>query len=108
MHVSDPQLAGLEQLQEALQQGPCRNAVDTGQMVSADSVPAMRWPAFADVAAAVGVQAVLAVPMVSRGQIYGTLNLYWRQRHTADGEDRAAAQLLANVAVSYLSCNCSN
>lgn len=103
VHASDPPLTGLEQLQETLQEGPCRDAVDTGHMVAAASIPDMRWPKFAEVAATVGIQAVLAVPMISRGTTYGTLDLYWRQPHTVSGVDRSAAQLLANVAVSYLS-----
>ena len=103
VHASDPPLIDLEQLQETLQEGPCRDAVDTGEMITAASVPDMRWPTFAKVAAAAGVQAVLAVPMISRGRAYGTLDLYWRNEHAATGDDRAAAKLLANVAVSYLS-----
>lgn len=103
VHASDPPLTDLEQLQETLQEGPCRDAIDTGQIITAASVPDMRWPAFAKIAAAVGVSAVLAVPMISRGRTYGTLDLYWRDQHTATDDDRAAAQLLANVAVSYLS-----
>ena len=103
VHASDPPFKDLEELQETLQEGPCRDAVDSGQMVTAVSVADMRWPAFADVAAKIGIHAVLAVPMISRGHIYGILDLYWRQEHTVSGDDRAAAQLLANVAVSYLS-----
>ena len=103
VHASDPPLQGLEQLQETLQEGPCRDAVDSGQMVTAVSVADMRWPAFADSASRIGIRAVLAVPMISRGHTFGILDLYWRTEHIVSDDDRAAAQLLANVAVSYLS-----
>ena len=93
VHASDPPLAGLEQLQETLQEGPCRDAIDTGKVVVAGSVAEMRWPNFEKVAAAIGIHAVLAVPMVSRGDGFGTLDLYWRAEHHADDDDRAAAQL---------------
>ena len=103
LHASDPPLTGLEELQEALQEGPCRDAIDTGQMVSAGSIAQMRWPAFKQAAAAIGMHAVLAVPLISRDRTWGTLDLYWRTDHEPTKQDRSSAQLLANVAVSYLS-----
>lgn len=103
VQASEPPVADLEQLQETLQEGPCRDSVDTGEMITAANVSEMRWPAFAKAGAAIGVHAVLAAPMISRGRTFGTLDLYWRNEHRASGDDRAAAQLLANVAVSYLS-----
>jgi diguanylate cyclase (GGDEF)-like protein len=102
VQVSDPSLAGLESLQETLQEGPCRDSLNTGQMVAAASVREMVWPAFRRAAAVVGVQALLAVPLLSRGRAWGTLDLYWNAEHDPTDQDRAAAQLLANVVVSYL------
>ena len=102
VHVSDPALLELEQLQQVLQQGPCKDAIDTHAMVSAASLAEMRWPEFRQVAAATRVHAVLAVPLISRGAVWGTVDLYWRRDHLVTDADRAAAQLLANVAVSYL------
>lgn len=102
VHVSNPPLAGLESLQETLQEGPCRDAIDTRSMVAAANIGQMKWSAFERAAAVVGVNAVLAVPLLSRGRAWGTLNLYWTSEHEPTDEDRAAAQLLANVVVSYL------
>ena len=102
VHASDPPLTGLERLQETRQEGPCRDAIDTRSMIAASSVADMRWPAFQKIAAEIGMHAVLAVPMISGHQVFGTLDLYWRTDHQSDSQDRAAAQLLANVAVSYL------
>ena len=62
----------------------------------------MRWPAFEQAAAAIGVQAVLAVPLRNRDRSWGSLDLYWLAEHQMTAPDRAAAQLLANVVVSYL------
>jgi diguanylate cyclase (GGDEF)-like protein len=103
VHASDPPLTELEQLQETFQEGPSRDAVDTAQVITAASVADMRWPQFATVAEKIGIHAVLVVPMTSRGRTFGTLDLYWRTEHHASDDDLAAAQLLANVAVSYLS-----
>jgi diguanylate cyclase (GGDEF)-like protein len=102
VHASDPPLARLEQLQETLQEGPCRDAVATRGVITAGSIADMQWSAFQDLATDLGVQAVLALPMISSGRTFGTLDLFWRSPHQPDTEDRAAAQLLANVAASYL------
>lgn len=102
VHASDPPLAGLATLQDALQEGPSFDAIHGRQMIAAARIDQMRWPAFEKAAAAVGIQAVLAVPLLSRGRIWGSLDLYWRSEHPSSDSDRAAAQLLANVVVSYL------
>ena len=52
VHASDPPLTGLEQLQEQRQEGPGRDAIDTGQVVVAATIAQMRWPAFQQVARA--------------------------------------------------------
>ena len=103
VYASDPPLTDLEQLQEQRQEGPGRDAVDTARTVTAVTVAQMRWPAFEQVARSIGVQAVMAMPLVGEGQIWGTLDLYWRTEHEPTDQDRAAAQLLANVAVAFLS-----
>lgn len=100
--VSHPMLTDLEQLQEALQQGPCRDALDSRTAVGAATVAEMTWPDFQQVAVQVGVNAVLAVPLISRNRVWGVLDLYWRDNHAVTAADRASAQLLANVAVSYM------
>jgi diguanylate cyclase (GGDEF)-like protein len=102
VHVSDPQLADLERLQEVLQAGPCQDAINSRMPVAAGSVADMAWPDFERLAADTGIQAVLAVPLLSRNQVWGTLDLYWRAEHAVTDADRASAQMLANVAVSYL------
>jgi diguanylate cyclase (GGDEF)-like protein len=102
VHASDPPLAGLATLQDVLQEGPSYDAMDTGETIAAASIDQMRWPAFEKAAAAVGIHAVLSVPLLSRGRTWGSLDLYWRAEHQPTDADRAAAQLLANVVVSYL------
>ena len=94
-----------EVLQQILQAGPCRDAVTTGRAIVADSpdrILAMWSTDFADAATSNGIQAVLALPLLSRGRCWGTLDLYWRHRHTPSDREVAAAQFLADVAVSYL------
>lgn len=100
--VSDSALTGLEELQEALQRGPCRDAIDTRSVVAAATAAEMAWPDFAELAVKVGIKAVSAIPLISRNLVWGVLDLYWRAEHAFTAADRASAQLLANVAVSYL------
>lgn len=102
VHSSDPSLVNLEKLQETLQEGPCRDAVATRSLVAAETVAEMRWPHFQRMAVNAGVNAVLAVPLIGRSRVWGTLDLYWHAEHVVTDTDRASARLLANVAVSYL------
>ena len=102
VHVSNPELTDLERLQELLQTGPCRDAADSRLPVAAGTVAEMVWPEFERLAGDTGMHAVLAVPLLTRSRVWGTLDLYWRAEHPVTDTDRASAQLLANVAVSYL------
>ena len=96
-------LQALEALQEVLRQGPCQDCVATGQdVVVRDLSTDDRWPQFAAAALEAQMRSVAAVPLASRGRIWGTLDLY---RQTPGGwtdEELDAARLLADVAVSYL------
>jgi diguanylate cyclase (GGDEF)-like protein len=94
------------QLQEALQAGPCRDAMDLGTVIQADSAAeiAVRWPALAAVVDddAPAVRSLLVVPLLSRGHCWGTLDLFWESDGDLPPGIGAAASALADVAVSYL------
>ncbi|WP_157970599.1 putative bifunctional diguanylate cyclase/phosphodiesterase [Nakamurella deserti] len=100
------EFTGFSRLQEALQQGPCRDAMSTGTVIRADTAAElqMRWPELSSAAApgSPDISSVLVVPLMSRGRCWGTLDLFW----VADGElppgMETAARALAEVAVSYL------
>lgn len=93
----------LEQLQEALQAGPCADAiVDMAVVVADDLGTDERWPAFQAMADELEVGSMVAVPLVSRGRGWGVLDLYRRHPHRWSTEELVAAQALADVAVSYL------
>ena len=61
-----------------------------------------RWPSFAAAAAQGGIEALLVVPLVSRGRSWGALDLYRMRPGPWSREQVDAAQLLADVAVSFL------
>jgi diguanylate cyclase (GGDEF)-like protein len=94
----------LERLQEALQVGPCRDAIDAGEVVAHDDVRAVgrRDPEFADAMVESGMAAVMAVPLLARGRAWGTLDLYRRASGPWLAAEVDTARLLADVAVSYL------
>ena len=96
-------IAPLERLQEAMQAGPCADSIALhAPVVAADLASDGRWVQFQDLAADLHLGAMVAVPLLSRGRGWGVLDLY---RHTPGpwtAAELAAAQTLADLAVSYL------
>jgi hypothetical protein len=80
--ATDEHAGLLEDLQDVLQEGPCRDAFDSGQpnetLLTRDA--AARWPQFIPAAAeAIGPDAILwSIPMRSDGAVMGTISLYRR------------------------------
>ena len=102
VHASADGFGDLGMLQEVTQVGPCRDAMDSKTVMAAATMAEMRWPEFERAATEIDVRAVLSVPLISRNRSWGSLDLYWCREHLATEDDRASAQLLADVAVSYL------
>jgi diguanylate cyclase (GGDEF)-like protein len=93
----------LERLQELLQDGPCADSLRTQTPVAIADMPReARWPEFRDLAAGIGLGAVLSVPLLSRGRSWGVLDLYRCDPSTWSSDDMAAAEVLADTAVSFL------
>ena len=101
---SDTPVLEVEQLQENLQQGPCREAMDSGDRVVIADLRTQpgRFDDFTTTALASRMAAVVALPLRSRGASWGSLDLYRREAGEWDETTLAAAALLADVAVSYL------
>ena len=77
--VSDSKVAGLENLQFDLAQGPCQDAYKAGHPVHAprlDDSAAALWPPFVDLARSAGIRAVSAYPLVNESAGIGVLTLY--------------------------------
>ncbi len=77
--VSDSKVAGLENLQFDLAQGPCQDAFHAGRPVHAprlDAAAAVRWPPFVDLANSSGIRAVSAYPLLNETTGVGVLTLY--------------------------------
>ena len=79
MCVSNSRMDALEEIQFTLGEGPCQDAYATGAPLLVprlDQVASARWPAFIAEAAAVGVHAVFAYPLMNRGAKVGVMTLY--------------------------------
>jgi GAF domain-containing protein len=96
-------LADLERHQEQTQVGPCATAFSTGELVAvSDLQDESRWPEYRQVAERLGVRSVVGLPMALGNRVVGALNLYHVEARPWEPEDLAAAQLLANLATSFI------
>lgn len=91
-------IVGLMQLRAG--EGPCVEAVTTGQVVSVANTAEIhdRWPTFADAAEGSGYLSVHAIPLRLRGETIGSLNLFRDHEGALNDTDALAAQALADVA----------
>src|ERR1700712_4034770 len=79
----------LELYQVQHDQGPCFDAVETGEQITADHPAeiARRWPAVADAFNRAGIRAVHAVPLSWHGDVIGALNLFFTAAQQPTGAD---------------------
>jgi GAF domain-containing protein len=94
----------VEQGQERLQQGVCVEAFTSGKPVTVPNLADIgdRWAEFRDEARAVGFAAVLGIPMCLDHDVLGAVNIYSAQPRDWSDDDIATAQVLADMATSYL------
>ncbi len=90
----------LELLQVQTQEGPCFEAVRSGQTIIVDRIGDSRdrWPTFAPRAVSEGFRSVYAFPLRLREATIGGLNLFGSEDDSLDEEGRVIAQALADIA----------
>lgn len=90
----------LELLQVQTREGPCVDAVRSGQTTTVHdiSLESSRWPAFVARASAYGFNSVYAFPLRLRESTIGALNLFGFERSALDDEQRVIAKALADIA----------
>jgi GAF domain-containing protein len=89
----------LDEQQYELEQGPCLEALATGQVVDAvDLRDETRWAGYPARALAHGVSAVLSTPLLVDGQAIGALNMYGKQPRGFDADARVTIAGLASLA----------
>lgn len=100
----DERTAALEELQEQQQSGPCIDAWRSGETITIPDLSDARtgWGQFQAKAIDAGVVALAALPMCFDGEPIGALDLYTTRLHRWADEEVAVAQLLADMATSYV------
>ena len=109
VHSSSSDLAQVERMQELIQAGPCKSAIlDRAEVVVDDlrECDSPDWAPYVASALEADLQAVVALPLVSRGRSWGVLDLYRSRPCAWDECSLEVGRLLANVAVSYLVMAC--
>lgn len=81
-------------------EGPCIEAVTSGELVTSESAAALRrrWPRFAGASREHGYAGVHAIPLRLRAEVIGSLNLFREAEGALNAADARAAQALADVA----------
>ncbi|MEO7350508.1 MAG: GAF and ANTAR domain-containing protein [Marmoricola sp.] len=90
----------LELLQVQTREGPCFEAVHSGQTIAIPdiSLSRQRWPTFAARALTNGFRSVYAFPLRLRESTIGSLNLFGSELDALDDEARVIAKALADIA----------
>jgi transcriptional regulator with GAF, ATPase, and Fis domain len=94
--VTNELAAQMDELQYRCGEGPCLEAIRTGQLVRvADLGADKRFPRFSALAAGTEASAALALPLQVEKRSIGALNLYAATTGAFDEGDEAAAERLA-------------
>jgi GAF domain-containing protein len=87
--TTDPFVTEIDDIQYAMNQGPCISAAREGQIVMSGSLGGdSRWPRFGGRAARLGVHSVVSLPLITPDGVVGAMNVYAHDKNTFD--DRAA------------------
>jgi len=93
-----------ERLEVELAEGPCIESLRAGAVVPVPDLRRSvdRYPTFAPRALEAGIAAIHGVPLSGRGEMVGVLDLVHGEPRELTAADLAVAQMLADVAVSYI------
>jgi GAF domain-containing protein len=100
---SSRQVQAMDEIQYAVDDGPCLQAVRTGMAVLIpDLAREHRWPEYLAAAAGCGYGCVLAVPLPVNGEDGAALNYYGRQAHAFGADAMVTAGGFAQIAAGAL------
>jgi GAF domain-containing protein len=96
--------AVVEKLEATLGEGPCSEALASGEQIAVPDLELAvdRYPRFAPQALEAGVRAIHGLPLTVRGEVVGSVDLIATDVLDLNAAELATAQVLADVAVSYL------
>jgi anti-anti-sigma factor len=97
--ASDQTITDMDAGQYSTGEGPCVDASNEGRWFHAESLATeARWPAFTPQARALGINAILSSPLMSRDTPVGALNIYSRSVAAFAPEDQRLAAVFATQA----------
>ncbi len=105
VHADRVAVGSAEKLQQLMQEGPCHDALLFEVEVVVDDLEdplQTAWPQYVQRVLEEGFRSVVAVPLISRGRVWGVLDLYRRLPGTWQPQELQWARLLAHMAVAYL------
>ena len=86
----------LDELQFEEREGPCLDAVRTGNVFRVrDLGEESRWPFYVRRARDAGARSMVSLPMAAEGKIVGALNLYSRRPDALDAQEVSLGELIA-------------
>ncbi len=101
--ASDDRFGHLEDLQIRHQEGPCIDAFDSQELVSAEDLASeRRWPKFSEAAVAREVRAVLASPLPYNQAAVGVVAVLSEQRHPWSPEGELALLAFTDLAALFI------
>jgi GAF domain-containing protein len=101
--ASDDRFGHLEDLQIQHQEGPCIDAFDAQELVSAEDLASeQRWPTFSKAAVAREVGAVLASPLPYNQSAVGVVAVLSEQRHPWSPEGELALLAFTDMAALFI------
>ncbi len=101
--ASDQTISDMDVGQYATGQGPCVDASVQGRWFHVESLDTeTRWPAFTPRAQALGINAILASPLLARDQPVGALNIYSRTSAAFTPTDQELASVFATEVSTIL------
>jgi len=94
----------VEKAEAELAEGPCTDALASGEQVLAPDLSqcAERWPRFVPIALDCGVRAIHGLPLTARGETLGSVDLVAGEVLHLTAVELSTAQMLADVTVAYL------
>jgi GAF domain-containing protein len=100
---SDDLATEVNDIQYRLLEGPCLTALDDGCLARIDDMTAEdRWPRFAAEAARTGIKSCLSLPLITREETVGALNLYSQDSHAFGADETRRAERFAENAAGAL------
>ncbi len=101
--ASDDRFGHLEDLQIRHQEGPCIDAYETKELISAEDLASeRRWPQFSEAAVAREVRAVLASPLPYNQAAVGVVAVLSEQRHPWSAEGELALLAFTDLAALFI------